>query len=723
MTPATATTFTPGALSRAARWLALALQDWHTTEGERWIYVLKTLVAAFCALWLAYRLGLDSPSTAMTTTIILALPSSGMVLEKSFYRLCGTVLGCTAALTLIGLFPQQPVLLLAGLALWVGLCTSGSALHRNAQSYVYVLAGYTACMIVLPAIEQPLQVFSLAVTRVAEVGLGIICSAVVSSVLLPRHQGTQVMRSVQARYRKLLTFCQDVLQQKLTPAQVELTHLQFAADVAALELGRSAALFEVSSAVGHARAQNRKLHAFNATFMTALTTFYTFHRLFERLQRDGETQVLQACAPLYAIVAEALQATPSQGSLDTMQRHLRAALALARADIDATGIVHAQRIDFDTMCELLERYTRDMSRFHEVYSSLAHDTPLNLSTPQAYAPKTPPALVIASGARAGISLALLALGAYFLAWPYASTAMLMAAVFCALASSSPRPIMMIRQVLAGFLIALPLSLVCVYCVLVHGDGFPMLVLSFAPFLAVGLYLMTNPAKLGVGLGMSTFITQMAPSNLMHIDGAAFLNAGMALIVGLMLAALVFAVLLPEHTMGHKDHVGPALWREALQACTAPAHRVKHRFDNRVRDLLSQLNAAAGPAPGEATRAIVRQALTLLEIGHSVIDLRELIASACANSRARDALQRCVDSIAAWLHTRGAAQLQGALAATLQAGAVVRAAQKDTAADAAATAEHQQEQDLRLHTALVDLHSIYTSLLDNMAPGAGDRHDA
>jgi BarA-like signal transduction histidine kinase len=84
MTPATATKSLPGPLTRAARWLALALQDWRTTEGERWIYVGKNLIAAFCALWLAFRLGLDSPSTAMTTTIILALPSSGMVLEKAF---------------------------------------------------------------------------------------------------------------------------------------------------------------------------------------------------------------------------------------------------------------------------------------------------------------------------------------------------------------------------------------------------------------------------------------------------------------------------------------------------------------------------------------------------------------------------------------------------------------------------------------------------------------
>lgn len=715
MTPATAPSHT-GPLPRAARWLAQALQDWRVTEGERWIHVAKTLTAAFCALWLAYRLGLDSPSTAMTTTIILALPSSGMVLEKSFYRLCGTLLGCTAALCLIGFFPQQPVLLFAGLALWVGLCTSGAALHRNAQSYVYVLSGYTACMIVLPAIEQPMQVFALAVTRVAEVSLGIICSAVVSSVLLPRHQGTQVMRSVEARYAKFLGFCQDVLQQKLSASEVEVTHLRFAADVAALELGRSAALFEVSDAVSHVRAQNRKLHAFNSTFMTALTTFYTFHRLFERLQRNGQTQVVEACAPLFDIIAEALRSRPSQDSLDTMQLHLQAALAQARAQIDDAHVEHAQRIDFDTVCELLERFARDMSRFHEVYFSLAHDTALDVSAPQAYAPKTPPALVIASGARAAISLALLALGAYFLAWPYASTAMLMAAVFCALASSVPKPIAMIRQVLTGFLIAMPLALVCVYFVLVHGDGFPMLVLSFAPFLAVGLYLMSNPAKLGIGLGVGTFMTQMAPTNLMHVDGAAFLNTGMALIVGLMLAGVVFAVILPEHTMGHRDHVGPALWRETLRACTARLAKGsanKHRFDNRMRDLLSQLNAAAGPAPGEEARAVVRQALTLLEIGHSVIEVRELVATSKTPGAATQALGRCVASIAAWLRTRHDVELQAAIAATLQAGVCVREAQAGAGAERA----------LRLQTALADLHSLYTSLLDHMAPVAGESHAA
>jgi len=47
--------------------------------------------------------------------------------------------------------------------------------------------------------------------------------------------------------------------------------------------------------------------------------------------------------------------------------------------------------------------------------------------------------------------------------------------------------------------------------------------------------------------------------------------------------------------------------------------------------------------------------------------------------------------------------------------VVRAAQGE--ADATA------ERSARLQTALADLHSIYTSLLDQMAPGAGDHHAA
>jgi uncharacterized membrane protein YccC len=84
--------------ARASAWLATVWRGWAAVEGERWIFVGKALAGAFLALWLAYRLELDSPSTAMTTVFILALPSSGQVLEKAFYRLLGTLAGCAGAL-------------------------------------------------------------------------------------------------------------------------------------------------------------------------------------------------------------------------------------------------------------------------------------------------------------------------------------------------------------------------------------------------------------------------------------------------------------------------------------------------------------------------------------------------------------------------------------------------------------------------------------------------
>ncbi|WP_395406692.1 FUSC family protein [Pseudoduganella sp. UC29_106] len=227
MTPAPANTSN----TSKAGWLGRQFRDWAATDGGRLIFVARTLVAAFSALWLAFRLGLDSPSTAMTTTFILALPSSGMVLEKAFYRLLGTVVGLSAALTLVGLFPQQAPLLFLGLALWVGVCTAGAAMHRNQQSYSFVLAGYTAVMIAVPALDHPASAFSLAVTRVSEVGLGIICASVVNDLLFPRAHGLLVMRTVQARFESFLGFCQKVLEHSLPPSEAEVAHLRFAADM------------------------------------------------------------------------------------------------------------------------------------------------------------------------------------------------------------------------------------------------------------------------------------------------------------------------------------------------------------------------------------------------------------------------------------------------------------------------------------------------------------
>jgi hypothetical protein len=246
--------------------------------------------------------------------------------------------------------------------------------------------------------------------------------------------------------------------------------------------------------------------------------------------------------------------------------------------------------------ELLQRFAGNLADFAGLYHGLTQQKRQQVSDPGAYSPKTPPAIIVASGVRAGATLLVTAGMWYWLAWPATVNAILMATIFCALASSSPRPTVLVQQVLIGFLIAMPLAFITEFLLVAKADNFSRWCWPRCRC-SPGAYLISGPRWGGVGVGLGMFsATLVVPANLMRYDVEAFISSELSLTMGVVVAYLMFKVVLPEHTMGHRGHVAAALWREAQDACSASLHRLKRRFDNRVRDLLSQLNAAAGPAP-------------------------------------------------------------------------------------------------------------------------------
>ena len=675
-----------------------ALATWRKTEGLRWLFVFKITTIAFVTLWLAYRLALDSPSTAVTTAFIVALPTSGAVLEKALFRIIGTLVGCTMAVIMVGLLPQAAPLLFICLAIWVGLCTAGAAIFRNSKSYGFLLAGYTACMIAIPAIDLPTQVFTLAITRVTEVSLGILCSAFISDALFPRHQGDQVLQAVKGRYENFIGLCRDTLQRKLTPAEVELAHLRFAADVATLETSRSAAFFEAT----HTYSESRNLHLFNTAFMAALTTFYTLHRLLHRMRANSSKAVCELTEALGAIFLSALDENAEAGTAQATRMHIRERAERLRKEMIPGETSNAERINLDTIIDLLERFAQNVYDFQVVYFALMQKKRLPYSAFHSYAPRTPFPIVFASGLRTVIATLILASLWYFLAWQFAGLAMLMTVVFTALAASSPHPTKLIFQIVTGFLIGVPAAFICNFFVGVHAEGFVMLALSIAPFIMLGTYISSIPKTAGIGLGMNLFLTQtIFPENATRIDPTIFLNNAIALVVGGALAWVVYVTVLPGHTVGEKNYIAAALRREALRTCTSYRPESPQRFDHRIRDLLNQLNAAAGPAPDAETRAVLSQALTMLELGHAVISMRELILVS-PSSEVQAGLQKCIDGIATALRAPTQRHLQDVMDAILVSGQLVRSAKLNAA----------PERVVRLNMALADLHSLYTLVLDH-----------
>ena len=78
------------------------------------LFALRTVAAGLLCLYLAFVFDLDQPKWALMTVIIISLPLAGMTLKRSFAQVLGTAGGASAAVVIMALFPQQPVLFATG---------------------------------------------------------------------------------------------------------------------------------------------------------------------------------------------------------------------------------------------------------------------------------------------------------------------------------------------------------------------------------------------------------------------------------------------------------------------------------------------------------------------------------------------------------------------------------------------------------------------------------
>jgi Fusaric acid resistance protein family len=125
---------------------------------------------------------------------VIAHPLTGTVRSKAMFRLIGTVIGAAMTVALVPNLANAPELLSVALALWVGLCLYFALLDRSPRSYLFMLSGFTTVLIGFPAVTTPDAMWDIAVARVEEIGLGIICTTVISIVVFPR-AGVDVERA------------------------------------------------------------------------------------------------------------------------------------------------------------------------------------------------------------------------------------------------------------------------------------------------------------------------------------------------------------------------------------------------------------------------------------------------------------------------------------------------------------------------------------------------
>lgn len=153
-------------------------RDWYAALPLPWRtdslgYVLRSIGAAALALGLGLYLQLDSPFSAASTVLLLINPVQGAVVGKGWWRAVGTLVGTLAAFVLTALFAQKMLLFVVALGFWLGLCVGVMSLVRHFYATAAVVAGYTVCLALGPAMVEPEAAFEHIVTRASAVIVGV----------------------------------------------------------------------------------------------------------------------------------------------------------------------------------------------------------------------------------------------------------------------------------------------------------------------------------------------------------------------------------------------------------------------------------------------------------------------------------------------------------------------------------------------------------------------
>ncbi|MFK8398021.1 FUSC family protein [Pseudomonas sp. BGr12] len=607
--------------------LRRALLEWGRSDGVTWVYIAKVLLAALLTLWLAMRLELPQPSTATITVFIVMQPQSGQVFAKSFYRILGSLVGLTVMVALIAIFAQQRELFLLVSALWIGLCTVGAARYRDFRSYACVLAGYTATLIGLPATLHPEAAFMSAIWRVLEISLGILCSMVVSATLFPQTSSTAMRSALYQRFGAFAGFVLDNLGGGERP-KFEAANVAFAAQAVGLEALRSVTRFEDP----HMRLRSGRLSRLNNEFMVLTTRYHALHQLLSRLRAQEAEAVLRALQPCLDELAQVLAPWRGQSVTDRDAERLAAQLEshrtrmMQRIRSGRAQLLDEQDdpsalLDYNTAGELLYRLADDLYNYALTHASLAAHKHERENWKHGFSPKANLVASLVAGGRT--ALMVLVFGIFWIetAWPSGSTFVLNAAAVAALVSAAPDPAKMAMQMAVGTFFAAILGFSETFFVFPHLDGFPLLAFALAPVFAVGAFFSIKPKYAGYGLGLLVFFSFGAiPANLTVYDPGRMLNEYIALVISQSLAAVVAAVIMPPTSAWLWRRLEKDLRLRVVEAISGKLDGLVSSFESGTRDLLNQAYGVAARSP-QMQRRLLRWTFVVLEIGHSIIELR------------------------------------------------------------------------------------------------------
>jgi uncharacterized membrane protein YccC len=549
------------------------------------IFSVNCYIATILTMFIAFSLDLKSPGWAMTTVYLTSQPISGVMRAKAVYRVIGTFVGGAVMVAIVPNLVDAPELTTLAIILWVALCVFIALLDRTPRSYMFVLSGYTAALIGFPSVLAPGTVFDIALSRVEEITIGVVCAALVHSLIFPKSALSAFEEKLHSAIADGRRWIADGLT-KPPPPQIEMARRRIAADITELYMLGTSLPFDTSPHhpdIGAIRALDRRIVALlplvssiedrlgvlremgqlDAGLLRLLNAVYDWMQLKVPGDRQRAAELRQACAAL----------APAVGRQSSWAELLTVNITVRLIEL----------IDSWQACLDFAGYLADPAQVPsaEIKAGAAQIGPKPMHTD--------PGIALLSGLAAAVAMGICAFFWIATAWPEGASAIAFAAVACTLFASLDDPTPTIRSITLILALCIPLVVVYQFFLLPAIGGFVLLsaVLAFALIPAGILMAIPRYAPVGVALGLA-FCIEMSLQTSYTADLAVILNSNSAFVLGGVAALVVTRLMRVIGTQTSARRLIRATYRDLAEIADGAMPQTREEWASRMLDRVALL---------------------------------------------------------------------------------------------------------------------------------------
>lgn len=551
-------------------------------------YGLRLAFAAWLAFAIAALLHVRNAYWAAMPVWVVAEATRGLLLERGVLRVLGTLAGAGFGFAVLQA-TALPYAQLAGLGVWVAICSALTHLLRGVHAYGALMSGITAAIVILPSVLEPDLSMEITMARLECTLIGVVVVTLVTGLFTPWSEREVFYRRVRRLAGDAVAFAAAALREE----ELEALERHILTEISEVEA--KASLVSAGSIEGYRRL--RHVHALVAASLGVMAAG-------RALRERQDCQPLGALPQALATLAERLrEATPGVAprpdwrAVDEIAAPISTRLAHALHDLR----------EADTVL-FWEPQSADAKSFGKkaVYLAPHHDWTLARRT----------GLVCGSASFFAATLGLAS------GWPAGLLAALGVTIFSLILSGVPLPQVIGPKLFAGVCAGVIVAVGYRLGIQPHLSTTPQLIVSVAPFILLGSLARASPRLAIPALEANMcfmFVSQagMPPAGLYEIlEGAGSLLAAVSVVVGGFM-------LLPRLPAGQAREVAALIRRDLARLMANGEAHIAEWQPQTARQIL-RLTVHLGRA-GELGAAAPRGLLSALNLGYAVADLRGIAA--------------------------------------------------------------------------------------------------